>query len=295
MKPIELGLVSKLNNAAVSVDVSGQVPAIAARFSSRGLVRAVRSDVQEQIKREEKTKSEAPDAYRLSSMSEGYVRGVVCRGKDAMSGEDLLSYINETRARRTRNTDFSLVNPSDEEVLAGEGEKEICAVVKSERTVTPMERVAALPKTIKKLPKQTVERIRLGAPGWFNFEPVDTQRNTKRFPVSAFAAILALAMSLMLIVASSVLINQGENQVNDLTKQASNAAYEVLDLQSKLSVKNDLLQIRDVAVEEFGMVSEEYLQMDYLSLGKEDSIEVFEEERQDSVGLAALLSAIGIK
>lgn len=295
MNTTELALVSKLNSADESVDVSGGTRELTARFSSRGLVMAVRSDVEAQIKKEEKTKSEAPEAYRLSSMSEGYVRGVICRGKETMSSNDLLFYINETRAKRTQNTDFSLANPSDEEVHKGEGEKEICAVVRGEKDLTPRERVAALPKAIKALPTQAAERIRLGAPVWFNFERADTHKNTRRFPVSAFAAILALAMSLMLIVASSVLINQGENQVNALTKQASDAAYEVLDLKSELSVKNDLLQIRDVAVEEFGMVSEEYLQMDYLSLGGEDSIEVFEEEKQDSVGLAALLSAIGIK
>lgn len=295
MENTRQGLISKLNSADETVRASAQANAITARFSDRGLTKAVRSDLQAQIAREERTKNEAPDAYRLSSMSEGYVRGVVCKGKETMSSDDLLFYINETRAKRTQSADFSISTPSDEQVLVGEGEKELCASVRSERSVAPLERVASLPKTIKELPKQTVERIRLGAPGWFNTQRADTKKNTKRFPVSAFAAILALAMSLMLIVASSVLVNQGENQVNELTLQASQMAGEVLDLKSKWSVQNDLLQIRDVAVNEFGMVSEEYLQMDYLSIGGEDSIEVFEEEKQDSVGLAALLSAIGLR
>lgn len=290
-----MSLISKLNSADETMEASAQTNAITARFSNRGLSKAVRSDLQAQITKEEQTKNEAPEAYRLSSMSEGYIRGVVCRGKETMSSDDLLFYINETREKRIEGADFSLSAPSDEQVLVGEGEKELCSAVRSERCVTPRERVASLPKAIKALPKQTVERIRLGAPGWFNTQRADTKKNTKRFPVSAFAAILALAMSLMLIVASSVLVNQGENQVNELTLQASRTAGEVLDLKSKWSVKNDLLQIRDVAVNEFGMVSEEYLQMDYLSLGGGDSIEVFEEEKQDSVGLAALLSAIGLR
>ena len=68
-----------------------------------------------------------------------------------------------------------------------------------------------------------------------------------------------------------------------------------MDLKSELNVKNDLRVIRDIATEEFGMIEEKYVKMQYLSMGSGDSIEVFEEEKQESVGLAAILSAIGLK
>ena len=99
----------------------------------------------------------------------------------------------------------------------------------------------------------------------------------------------------MLIVASSVMIHHGEKRVSQLTVELTELAGEVSDLQSELNVKNDLLAIRDIATEEFGMVEEKYVKMQYLSMGSGDSIEVFEEEEQKTVGIAAILSAIGLR
>ncbi|MBQ8214226.1 MAG: hypothetical protein IJZ80_09470, partial [Clostridia bacterium] len=67
------------------------------------------------------------------------------------------------------------------------------------------------------------------------------------------------------------------------------------ELKSDLEVGNDLLEIRQIATEEYGMVAEDYVKMDYISLRGDDSVEVYQEEREESVGLSALLSAIGLK
>ena len=107
--------------------------------------------------------------------------------------------------------------------------------------------------------------------------------------------MIAVAVSLMLIVASSVMVKQGENMVNELTLQAADVSGEIAELKSDLNVQNDLLEIREIAVNELGMVSEEYVKMSYLSLGATDSIEAFEEEREQTIGISALLSAIGVK
>ena len=104
----------------------------------------------------------------------------------------------------------------------------------------------------------------------------------------------AVAVSMMLIVASSVMIHHGEKRISQLTVEVNELAGEVSDLKSELDVKNDLLVIRNIATEEFGMVEEKYVKMQYLSMGSSDSIEVFEEEKQEKVGLAAILSAIGL-
>jgi mannan endo-1,4-beta-mannosidase len=73
------------------------------------------------------------------------------------------------------------------------------------------------------------------------------------------------------------------------------ALDEVAELKSDLCVENDLRLIRKVATEELGMVGEEYVRSEYLSGGAEESIEVFEEERESGIGLSTLLNALGIK
>jgi hypothetical protein len=228
-------------------------------------------------------------------MSDNAIGGCYRHGKENMSGSDLIQYFNETRSIRTKGEGFSATFADDESVFLGEAEKTCHPVIKHEETQSVKEKIAALPTQIKQLPANTIQFFRASMPAWFDFSPVDTTQSTRRFPLSAFAAIVAIAVSLMLIVASSVMIHHGEKRVSQLTVELSELAGEVSDLQSELDVKNDLLVIRDVATEEFGMIEEKYVKMQYLSMGSGDSIEVFEEEEQKTVGIAAILSAIGLR
>ena len=289
----------QLNSSSVGgmleVSAAQEVQTITQSFAARGVAKAVAAQSAQQIEKEKETRKFAPTAYRLSSMSDAAVSGRYRHGKETMSGRDLIQYFNETRAIRTRGEDFSIAPVEDENVFAGEAEKSLRAVVKYEERATVKEKIAALPAQIKQLPSRTIQFIRTSAPAWFDFSPVDTTQGTRRFPLSAFAAIVAVAVSLMLIVASSVMIHHGEKRVSQLTVELSELAVEVSDLQSELDVKNDLLAIRSIATEEFGMVEEQYVKMQYLSMGSGDSIEVFEEKKQETVGISAILSAIGLK
>ena len=279
----------------IEVSAAPHVQAIAERFEARGIAKAVATQTTEQIQKETETRKIAPTAYRLSSMSDATIGGCYRHGKENMSGSDLIQYFNETRSIRTKGEDFSATFADDESVFAGEAEKPYHAVVEYEKKKSIKEKIVALPTQIKQLPANTIQYVRASIPAWFDFSPVDTTQSTRRFPFSAFAAIVAVAVSLMLIVASSVMIHHGEKRVSQLTVELSQIAGEVSDLQSELDVKNDLLLIRDIATEEFGMVEEKYVKMQYLSMGSSDSIEVFEEEKQETVGIAAILSAIGLK
>ncbi len=290
---------TQLNNASVGrmleVSAAQEVETIAQQFTARGVAKAVATQTTEQITKEKETRKIAPTAYRLSSMSDAAIGGCYRHGKENMSGSDLIQYFNETRSIRTRGEDFSTIPADDESVFAGEAEKPCHTVVKHEEAKNLKERIAAFPAQVKQLPANTIQYIRASMPAWFDSSPVDTTQSTRRFPLSAFAAIAAVAVSLMLIVASSVMIHHGEKRVSQLTVELSELAGEVSDLQSELDVKTDLLVIRDIATEEFGMIEEKYVKMQYLSMGSGDSIEVFEEEEQEKVGLAAILSAIGLK
>ena len=290
---------TQLNSASagcmVEVIPTSDVQNIADKFEARGVAKAIVTQSAEQIQKESETRKLAPLAYRLSAMSDAAVSGCYRHGKETMSGNDLIQYFNETRSIRTKGEDFSAIPANDESVFIGEAEKPCCAVVKHEEQESLQEKLKAIPAQVKCLPTKTVQFIRASAPAWFDFSPVDTTKGTRRFPLSAFAAIVAVAVSLLLIVASSVMIHHGEKRVNQLTVELAELSGEVLDLQSELDVKNDLLVIRNIATEEYGMVEEKYVKMQYLSMGSSDSIEVFEEKKQETVGISAILSAIGLK
>lgn len=263
--------------------------ALSERYAARGLHRSVLAEAAKQIEREEETRALAPDAYRLSRMPEGTVRTCYRRGKDQMSSSDLVHYIAQTRARRIRGVDFSAEPESDEP------EEETSAVAVAVEAAQPENRAKHLTERMLELPRRATKHLAERLPVWFNNAAPDTTHETHRFPISAFAAILAVAMSLMLIVASSVLITRAESGISALRGELDLLADEVEELEADFAVTHNMLEIYRIATEEYGMVSEEYVKMHELSNGREDSVEIFEDEREQTVGLAAILSAIGIK
>ena len=259
--------------------------ALSARFEGRGLARAVRNSAEEQIRNEERTRQLAPEAYRLSTMSEATLIGCYRRGKDTMSSADLVRYFSETRREALKNADLSANLGIDE-----------CYENVLETALVPFEeKKATLPREIKDRTLAACRRMKRSLPTWFNFQKPNVEQEEKRFPISAFAAIAAVAVSMMLIVASSVLVTRAEDDLSRLRVEISESSQEVFKLKSDFESQNDLLEIREIAMQEYGMVEEEYVRMNYLSPHAEDSVEVFEEEKEERMSLSALLSAIGIK
>ena len=286
METCEIKDVTAPTGKGLQVSAENYISALSMRYAARGLVKSVHDGAEEQIRREEETRALAPDAYRLSTLSDAAVAGCYRRGKDTMSGADLVRYFGEMRSARIRNADFS-GNTGIDECDGGNVKDKSRALV----AVTSKKSLPALTQRVKSLPAELGQKL----PTWFNSEKPDSSKESKRFPLSAFAAAVAVAASLMLIVASSVMLTRAESNISRLQTKVSDASAEVAELRSDFEVQNDLLEIRRIAMEEYGMVEEDYLKMDYITLSSDDSVEVYEEEREESVGLSALLSAIGIK
>ncbi len=242
-----------------------------------GNIRAsVRQVVEEQIKHEEATRELAPDAYRLSSLSDAAITGCYRKGKPNMGLGDLLEYFQETRQKRIRELDFS----ADVPVEAGSAKLQ-AAVEEPEEAVIPVE---------EKKHSGFIDLTR----SWFDTSEEKQTEQAKRFTFSAFAVIGTLAVSLMLLVAGSVMNRRGEKLVSDMNREISAAYVELLDLEAKCETQEDLVLFRQIAKEEYGMVEEAHLRMQYITLAEEDQIEAYEEEREEGFRFSSLLSAIGL-
>lgn len=275
---------------ALDISMEPQMAAISKRYASRGIAKAVKMDAGEQVKREQKTRAIAPDAYRLSQYTDHAVDSIYRRGKDTMNGDDLIRYFEETRNMRVSNVDFSTC----EELISEAPVRDLAAMEDVESaTLAPIEQ--RLIRGARTLPATLCKRVKEGIPAWFDSSAADTSSNRKSFPLSAFASLIVVAMCLMLIVASNVMLTRAEDKLNALTIEIDAVAAEVADLEADMNVQSDLLLIREIAINEYGMISEEYVRMDYVSLHGEDIIEAYEDERGEGIGLSAILSAIGIK
>lgn len=267
---------STQQTALPTVSVQPLLCTLSDRYASRGIVRAVQKDAEEQRKKEAEAYALAPEAYRVSHLSEEAFKARYCHGEEAdMTVSDLVSYFDETRAMRLENTD-ALESAEEEEA-----------------SLAPVESKSAVSETVKQGMGNALMRIVHRIPKWFDARPTDTTDEKKTFPLSAFATIAAIAASLMLIVISSVMVTLAESRVDSLQEKIDTVVAEVADINADLNVQHDLLKIRQIAMKEYGMVSEEYVRMDYVSLASEDKVENFKEEKEESVGLSPLLSAIG--
>lgn len=275
------------NQTAIALSANEQISAISLRYRGRGLAKSVADSAKAQMEAEQRTSHLAPEAYRLSSLSEAAVAGVYRRGKDTMSESDLIRYFNETRSIRTKNCDFSesesIYESADPQNILEQEETSLCATADD------------APIRLSALPRMAVKKLMTSIPEWFNTGASSSKQEKKSFPFSAFAAIVAVAVSLMLIVASTVMLTQAESRISELTVEADMLASEVAELRSDVDVHNNLLELREIAVEQYGMVDEKYVEMTYLDTETEESIEAYREERDGGIGLSALLSALGIK
>lgn len=283
MESVDVKSVTPNSESGLQISAEQQLCAISRYYSDRGLRKSVLQDAQKQKEQEKNTRELAPDAYRMSSLSDAAIEGCYRRGKSSMAVNDLMIYFNETRARRIRNTDFS-ENTGADSVADEENREENALAVAKEVSPRLVDRIRAGHKSLKE-----------AAPTWFDSAEPDTSGVKKRFPLSAFAAIAAVAVSLMLIVASSVLVTRAESKTAQLNDQITAAYAESGDLRAKLETRDNLLLIRRIATEEYGMVDEEYVRTQYITLADKDTIETYEEEEKSGTSLSALLSAIGIR
>ena len=262
------------------------IGAVTSRFAARGLAETARREAEEQQGRERLTRGQAPIAYRMSDAENG---ADAYRSGDVMTEDDLLRYAGENRAMRVDGKDFSADTAGVYET------SEAHALEPAVKKPTALDTVRQTGETLKKLPAQTVETVKKRYLLWFDPRKGSTENEKRRFPLSAFAAVAAVAISMMLIVAGSLMVIGAETQISRLNKQITNLHEEIADLKSDLESSVDLVEIRRIATEEYGMVGEEYLKMDYIVLDRDEIAEVKGERRKDGIGLAGLLSAIGRK
>ena len=284
MDRVEIREVNSPCEMALEISVEPYLAALSAQYAERGLVRAVRESAEAQIAQERKTCELAPDSYRLSNLTDAAIAGRYRRGKDAMNASDLVYYFEETRKKRIETADFSQDTGVDSVESEASEVKALTASVASSLLPAVRLQIKALPAVIK-------ERW----PLWFSRQKVDASAEKRRFPLSAFASIAAIAASLMLIVTSSIMVTRSEDELSILRREVDLAASEVAEMRSDMNVDTDLLEIRRVAIEEYGMVEAEYVRSSYVLRNPEEKVETFEEERSDRMGIDALLSAIGIK
>lgn len=262
------------------------------RFTERGTADSVRRLAAEQEENEIKTAALAPEAYRLGARKE--CRDWNSRYKTGASEDGFYMTVSDYKrcfydgmgydpqvkvARRVRAVGGEW-HPEHPAAAYEFRDSTSRALTESgERRMTPAEayRDAAIERWF---PREEIAPIK--------------DRRLRSFPVGAVALVILFALVLALPITLSVMIKERSDAVAAAEARLAELDAEVASLENSLSVKDDLAEIRRIAVDEYGMISTNVSTTHYLALGGKDRIEAFSED-SGNTGVMALLSALGIR
>ena len=120
-----------------------------------------------------------------------------------------------------------------------------------------------------------------------------TEGGRFRLPTAAMGSVAAFALSLGLIVSGSVMIGSASGEVGALNSEIARLEAQQTELQSKLDLKYNIQDI-EAEAKSLGMINKEFAEGEYIEVGDDEVIEFYEQEEKN-VGIAALLSAFGIR
>jgi len=113
-------------------------------------------------------------------------------------------------------------------------------------------------------------------------------------PKGIIPALAVVTLSLMLCVCATVMVSRASTKVSLLEDRIDALTVEINDLECKLEVKNNMLDIKRIATEEYGMISAEYASNRYVDIRDEETIRKHDTNNWDESWLTELLRAIGL-
>ncbi|MBE6533622.1 MAG: hypothetical protein E7678_01440 [Ruminococcaceae bacterium] len=233
---------------------------------------------------------ESTDGYVLfdsrSKIADSYRSGIY-NGSRYMTSDDFVRYFRSRRAFYSP----SAYQTADAEAKAAENS----AVPArkngaSSSSLTPSEsgskesHIQGLIATVKKFANE-----------WFPAERKEGRTEGRKFrlPVSAMAGIAVFAISMTLIVSGSVLVGTAEGEVGKLDSQIASLKAEKADIEGKLDLKYTVDQI-EADAKAMGMIKRQYADNQYVTLEDDDEIVIYDDGKEENIGLSSLLSAFGV-
>lgn len=281
------------------------------RYRDRGVAGKVHADEARQKRQEALNRAVAPGQYIVTEQWEkadrrsasgkdsmDRYRSGNLNGKRFMTVNDFDRYYEDQRRYRNPQYQAPVVRAirHDPTELAAESSGLEVAPPKKAGWLTDTDR---LPAPLRRLMHTSfMQKLNVWAAETFPRETVvaESKRRATPIPAGAIAGLAVVAVSMSLVIGSTVLVSQSTREVSELKDRLEERQAIQSELSDQLDLKNDLLSIRERAVNELGMVGEQYLNGSSLKGDAEDHLEIEDGsgsgERKS--GWAAILSAFGI-
>ncbi len=277
------------------------------RYRDRGIAGRVHADAAKQEKKEALDRAETPGSYisadRLAKEEQLDVyRSGVSDGRRYMTADDFARYYHDQRGYKFPQ----YRRATDAERIAA---VKAVAPIRETRLEQPKKAgwltdTDKLPKFLRRL-AATPAFARLNEWAGETFPRVSEEQEKpresgalrpRRIPVGLTAALVTVIVSMSMVITGTVLVSQSTRELSQEKEALAELKEMHGELSDELALKNDALHVEERAREELGMVSEKYLQGEYMIEEREDQLEILDENRdsEKKTGLAWLLSAFGI-
>ena len=279
------------NTAGAGVDVSSlYIDMLCERFKDRG-IRTVGIAEKKRV-----TLSGMPSLFGDTvSANDPKYRSVTVNGRSCMSSDDFAAYYKDLRGYKMPKF-FSRDEREYEEaeLLA---KKKVQESGKTPKKALWLAIKGAVKRKAKEIPanmnREGFERF---SAEWFPRDDEKTMIDKKggAMPRGGIAIILAVTLSLMLIVCSTVMVSRASWEVGRLENKLERLENERDDLATDLEVKNNLLEIQRIAVGEYGMISGDYAASRYIDVTEEEKIEMRDSSSEKDSLIKRLMRAVGL-
>ena len=121
-----------------------------------------------------------------------------------------------------------------------------------------------------------------------NEEKIEQGGKTK-LPTTVILAIIVITISLLMIVASAVLLGSAKSEQDNIEEQIALLDKEIAELRTDLDRKNADADIEIFAKEELGMISQEHVNFKYINSNTTDGVE---KQQSEKVSIGSLIEWI---
>lgn len=270
------------------------------KFKNRGIRTSARSDAERQKNKDRASLSAlgirlGRDGVRADDAK---YRTLNFNGRSYMSSDDFAAYYKDLRDYKLPRFYSRAETEYEEADAEAMAKREVQESGKSPKKAEWLaiarhfkSKAAEIPSHLNK------EELREFAGEWFlldeDVEVIEGKR--KKLPMGVIPTLVAVSISFFLIVCSSVMVSRASAAVSSVEDRIESLESTKLDLEGKLEVKNNMLDIRRIAVEEYGMISEDYASARYVDLKEDERIETYGKKSESESWLTRVLRAIGLK
>ena len=113
------------------------------------------------------------------------------------------------------------------------------------------------------------------------------------FPLSIVLIAVAVTALILAVITASVRINEITTENSELSNRYASLLNEENELRTELETRDDLRVVEQMAKDELGMVKKDQVQKYYLTINKQDKIELVDEEVAEKKGFIDELLEFG--